>query len=140
MFPPDAARRDPVVVFDGVCVLCNGWVRFLMARRGGARFRFAAMQGPAGRALLARHGVDPGDPASFLFLHEGRARTDSDGVIAVFETLGGGWRLASALRVVPRAWRDAAYRVLARNRYRWFGRHAACAVPHPDARDRFLDA
>lgn len=140
MRPPDARPGEAIVVFDGVCALCSGWVRFLLRRDRAGRFRFAAMQGEAGRALLAAHGLDADDPLSFLLVEAGRARTDSDAVIAVLAALGGVWRAAALLRAIPRSWRDAGYRWLARNRYRWFGRNAACFVPDAAQRDRFLDA
>lgn len=130
---------DPaIIVFDGVCVLCSGWVRFLLGRDRGQRFRFAAMQNEAGRALLARHGLDPDDPVTFLLLDGQGAHTDSDAIIRVLAGLGGAWRAAAAFRLIPRALRDAGYRRLARNRYRWFGRKPSCMLPAPEHRHRFL--
>jgi predicted DCC family thiol-disulfide oxidoreductase YuxK len=129
----------PVIVFDGVCVLCNGWVRFLLRRDRQARFRFAAMQTGAGRTLLAAHGLDPADPASFLLVDGARAWTDTDAIIRVLASLGAPWRaVAMLLRRVPSPARDAAYRLVARNRYRLFGRHAQCALPPADALARFI--
>lgn len=136
----DARPRDAaILVFDGVCVLCNGWVRFLLARDPQGRFRYAAMQTPTGRALLQRHGLDPDDPASLLLIDDGVARTDSDAVLRVLTLLGGPWRwLSGALRLCPRRLRDPLYRLVARNRYRWFGRHQVCSVPDAESRERFL--
>jgi predicted DCC family thiol-disulfide oxidoreductase YuxK len=85
-----------------------------------------AMQSEAGRSLLSAHGIDPDDPASFLVLDGPQVLTQSDAVIRVIAALGGAWRCAHAARVVPRRWRDGLYRVLARNRYRWFGRRETC--------------
>lgn len=136
--PGNAAHDGAVVVFDGVCALCSGWVRFLLRHDRGAGFRFAAMQGAVGHDLLVAHGIDPMDPVSFLLVDGAAAWHDSDGVIEVLRRLGGVWRLAVALRMLPRTLRDALYRLLARNRYRVFGRRAACMVPPQDARDRFL--
>lgn len=140
---PMAEPAGAVIVFDGVCVLCNGWVAFLLRHDRAGRYRFAAMQSDAGRALLARNGLDPGDPTSFLLLEYGadqrpRAFTDTDAIRRVLVGLGGGWRLAHAIALLPRGLRDAAYRWLARNRYRWFGRHERCALPAPGHRQRFL--
>jgi predicted DCC family thiol-disulfide oxidoreductase YuxK len=131
---------EPVatIVFDGSCVLCNGWVDFLLRRDHRRRFRFAAMQGRNGRALLAAHGLDADDPASFLLLDAEGAHRDSDAVLRVITTLGGAWRLAGCVRSIPASWRDAAYRFLARNRYRWFGQRA-CRLPQPHEAARFLD-
>lgn len=133
----DADPR-PVVVFDGVCVLCNGWVRFLLRHDRQQRYRFAAMQTESGRALLARHGLDPDDPASFLLVENGQAWKDTDAIVRVVASLGGLWRMVHALRVLPPPLRDRLYRVVARNRYRWFGRHDACLLPPTGNEGRFL--
>ena len=140
---PQAEPGGAVIVFDGVCVLCNGWVGFLLRQDRVGRYRFAAMQSDAGRALLATHGLDPDDPASFLLIENDRGEaprvaTDSDAIRRVLVGLGGGWRMANLLALVPRRVRDPAYRWLARNRYRWFGRHDACTLPAPEHRHRFL--
>ncbi|GAB1594475.1 thiol-disulfide oxidoreductase DCC family protein [Lysobacter claricitrinus] len=128
-----------VIVFDGVCVLCNGWVRFLLRHDRDARFRFAAMQSDAGRALLQRHGLDPDDPASFLLMDDAGASTDTDAIARVLAALGLPWSvLATMLTSMPRALRDRAYRFVGRHRYRIFGRHAACALPPPDQAARFI--
>ena len=132
------SRPEPIIVFDGVCVVCNGWVRFLLKREGAANYRFAAMQGTTGRRLLAENGLDPEDPVSMLLVEDGVASSDSDAVLRVLASLGGAYRLAAAARVVPRPLRDRLYRVLARNRYRWFGRHDRCMVPSAEDVARFL--
>ena len=113
-------------------------VRFLLRHDRAGRYRFAAMQTAAGRRLLTENGLDADDPVSFLLLEGDAARTDSDAIIAVLTGLGGPWRLAGLARLVPAALRDPAYRWLARNRYRWFGRSDACLVPDSSLRDRFL--
>ncbi|WP_457319152.1 thiol-disulfide oxidoreductase DCC family protein [Stenotrophomonas sp. P5_B8] len=135
----DARAEGAVIVFDGVCALCSRWVRFLLRFDRRGRYRFAAMQGAHGRALLLQHGLDPDDPLSFLLLARGRAWTDTDAILQVVGGLGGAWRIVTVLQVLPRAWRDGAYRVLARNRYRWFGRHHRCYLPAPEQAARFLD-
>jgi predicted DCC family thiol-disulfide oxidoreductase YuxK len=127
-----------IVVFDGVCVLCSGWVRFLLARDYAERYRFAAMQSQAGRGLLAQYGLDPDDPVSFLLLEDGRAHTDSGAILRILTRLGGLWRLMALFYVVPAVLRDAAYRFVARRRYRWFGKRESCFVPTPDTADRFI--
>lgn len=136
---------DPraIIVFDGVCVLCNGWVRFLLRHDRGQRYRFAAMQGDAGRRLLADNGLDPDDPVSFLLVEydsgpSPRVSTDTDAMRRVLSGLGGAWRLAAVSALLPRRVRDPLYRWIARNRYRWFGRHDACMVPDPAQAHRFL--
>jgi predicted DCC family thiol-disulfide oxidoreductase YuxK len=128
----------PVIVFDGICHLCSRSIRFVLARPKAPPYRFAAVQSESGRTLLARHGLDPNDPVSFLLLDDNGAYTDSDAVLRVLVSFGGAWRLAQLLRVVPRRWRDALYRVIARNRYRWFGKRDSCLVPDAAVRARFL--
>lgn len=132
-----------VIVFDGVCVLCNGWVRFLLRHDRRRRYRFAAMQGEAGRALLARHGLDPDDPVSFLLVEydmgtSPRVSTDTTAIRRVLAGLGGFWRVAHLAALLPGFVRDPLYRLFARNRYRLFGRHDACMVPNEETRARFL--
>ncbi|HIE5095722.1 thiol-disulfide oxidoreductase DCC family protein [Stenotrophomonas maltophilia] len=134
-----AAEHSAVIVFDGVCALCNRWVRFLLRFDRNGRYHFAAMQGARGGAMLRAHGLDPQDPASFLLLDAEGAWTDTDAILRVLVGLGGAWRMSKLLQAVPRSWRDGAYRALARNRYRWFGRHDACHLPAPEHAPRFLD-
>ncbi|AAM38058.1 DUF393 domain-containing protein [Xanthomonas citri pv. citri] len=134
---PPAARAT--IVFDGVCLLCNGWVKFLLRHDRHGRYRFAAMQGQAGRALLQQHGLDPDDPLSFLLVDATGAWTDSDAIVRVLAGLGGLWQLSGVLRLVPRRVRDLGYRLIARNRYRWFGRSDHCMLPTPEQHARFLD-
>lgn len=134
-----STEASGIIVFDGICVLCNGWVGFLLKHDRGRRYRFAAMQTTAGRELLEQHGLDPNDPMSFLLIDREEALTDTDAIARVLAGLGGAWRpLSKALTVVPRPLRDWAYRLVARNRYRWFGRQSHCHVPAPEERDRFL--
>ena len=123
-------------MFDGICVLCNGWVRFLLKRDRG-RYRFAAMQSESGRALLSAPGLVADDPSSFLLVEDGRAWTDTDAIRRVLSGLGGPWKIAALIVLVPRFLRDPLYRMIARNRYRWFGT-TSCAVPTQAQRNRFL--
>ena len=135
----DAPGEAPIIVFDGACVLCSGWVRFLLRHDREARYRFAAMQTSAGRALLVAHGIDPDDPSSFLLVEGDRAWKDTDAIRRVVGGLGGAWRVAHALALLPRALRDRVYRLVARNRYRWFGRSETCLLPTPEQRARFIE-
>lgn len=131
-----AAR--PIILFDGVCVLCTANAQFVLRHDGRGYFRLASVQSAAGRALCERFGVDPDNPDTMLVIEGERARRDSDAVLAIAEGLGWPWRAAGALRIVPRALRDALYRRIARNRYRLFGRREACWVPNPEQKERIL--
>jgi predicted DCC family thiol-disulfide oxidoreductase YuxK len=132
--PPEPA----IVLYDGVCNLCSGTVRFIVKRDPARRFRFAALQSEAGRALLARYGLSADGTASIVLIQNGRAFQKSGAVLRILQQLHGPWALMGALRLVPRVIRDACYDMVAGRRYRWFGRKAACEVPTEDMRDRFL--
>jgi predicted DCC family thiol-disulfide oxidoreductase YuxK len=132
-----AAADGPVLLFDGVCNLCTGAVRFVVRRDPDGRIRFAPLQSAAGRALSARHDL-PDDLDSVVLVEGDRAYTKSDAAIRVAELLGWPYRAATVARLLPRRLRDAVYDVIAANRYDWFGRKERCLVPNEDVSDRFL--
>ena len=138
MNEPATIDVHPVVLFDGVCNMCNGIVRFLLARDRARRLRFASIQSEAGRVLLARHGLDAVAADTFVLIEGGRASVRSDAALAVARHLPAPWRWGVVLRVLPRPWRDAAYDYIARHRYGWFGKRDTCMIPTPDVRERFL--
>jgi predicted DCC family thiol-disulfide oxidoreductase YuxK len=121
------------MVFDGHCYVCSGWVRFLEPRQPTPPVELISMQSAAGRALFVEHGIEPDDPETFLVVDHGRVLTESDATIHVVSILGGTWRLTRILRVIPRRWRDAAYRLLAANRYHWFGKREVCYLARTSA-------
>lgn len=129
---------NPVIVFDGVCLLCNGWVKFILRHDTKKQFLFAAMQSEAGKQLLINHGLNADDPMSFLLLDEQGGHTDTDAIIRILTRIGSVWKIAVVLRVIPAIARDAAYRVIARNRYRWFGKRDSCMVPTEETAWRFI--
>lgn len=132
-------KQTSIVVFDGVCHLCNAWVRFLLKHDRVERFAFAAMQTDTGRRLLQAHGLDPDMPASFLLLDNQIAYTDSDAILRILRQLGGFWRgLGIVLSCIPRALRDPCYRFIARHRYRLFGRREQCMIPDEKISRRFM--
>ena len=128
----------PVILFDGVCNLCNGFVQFVIARDHRARFSFASLQSDAAKRLAVQVGSADGRE-SIVLLENGRAFTQSTAALRVIRALGFPWTFAYALIIVPRPLRDWAYAVVARNRYRWFGKRQVCMVPTPDLKRRFLD-
>ena len=130
--------EGPIILFDGVCNLCHGAVRFVMRRDPDARVRFAPLESGLARRLV-RERVGHEQPAdSILLLEEGELYQRSDAVLRIATLLRFPWPAIGLLRVVPRPLRDAAYDYVARNRYRWFGRKQACPAPDPEMRDRFL--
>jgi predicted DCC family thiol-disulfide oxidoreductase YuxK len=130
--------NQPIIVFDGKCVLCNRWVHFIIKHDARHLFKFAAMQSEPGQQLLRRYGLNPIDPSSLLLIDETGAHTDTQAIIQVISRFGGIWRLMVLLRLIPRLLRDPTYRWFARNRYRWFGQHEPCMVPSPDVVERFI--
>jgi predicted DCC family thiol-disulfide oxidoreductase YuxK len=135
---PDFADDRPLFVFDGVCVLCSSGVRWLVHHDRASRFRFATAQSPLGAALYAHYGVAMDD--TYLLLDQGRVYGKSDGYLRVAAILGGfGHVLAGVARLIPRALRDAAYDIIARHRYRWFGKTDYCALIPPELKERLLD-
>jgi predicted DCC family thiol-disulfide oxidoreductase YuxK len=129
---------DDVILFDGVCVFCSRWVRFVAARDVQKRFRFTTIQSPYGARLAQALGIDPDDPDTNAVVHDGRALMRSDGALTVLSTLPGfGW--ARALLWVPKPLRDAVYGLIARNRYKIFGKYDACMVPDAELRARVIE-
>ena len=147
--PPYSYRNDPAVpgfpddksliVFDGVCVLCSGWARFVLRRDHAFAFRMTTAQSPLGQALFRHYGLDTEDFETNLVITGGRAYAKLDTVAEVGRRLGGVWRLASALRLLPRPIADRLYDRIATNRYRLFGRTDSCMIPPPEWRKRFID-
>ena len=129
---------DDVVLYDGVCVFCSCWTRFIAARDRDRRFRFAAIQSGYGTRLARAIGIDPGDPDTNAVIHGGVPLFKSDGALTVLGTLPG-WGWVRALRVVPKPVRDTVYDLVARNRYRMFGKYEACAVPDEEMKARVIE-
>ena len=128
----------PVIVFDGMCVLCSANARFVLRHDRRGHFRLAAMQSEAGAALYRRFGIDPADPESLLVVQGDEALRDNDAILAIWSALGWPWRALRALRLIPRAFRDPVYRLVARHRYRLFGLRKSCWVPDASQLDRIL--
>lgn len=134
------ATAHGVVLFDGVCNLCNASVQFILDRDARGYFRFAALQSEAGAKALRAHGreASSGEPDSVVLIEDGRVYERSDAALRIARRLDGAWPALCVLLVIPRPLRDTAYKLIARNRYRWFGRAAECRLPSPALRARFL--
>lgn len=130
----DDAR--PLFVFDGHCGLCSGGVRWLMKADREGRIGFTSAQGELGRALYRHYGVDV--DTTYLLIDRGEAFGMSGGYFRLLPYLGGAWHVWRILGLVPEAVRDAVYRLVARNRYRWFGRHDLCALLTEEQRSRLV--
>jgi predicted DCC family thiol-disulfide oxidoreductase YuxK len=135
--PRSSALEHPIIFFDGVCAMCNRFVDLVLRADRRDVFRFAPLQGETARELLSPLADDPRE-WSMIYLDERGVHEESDASLEVYRRLGGVWWLASLLRLVPRFVRTPAYRLVARNRYRWFGRRDSCRVPSAEEKARFL--
>lgn len=133
-FPDDR----PLIVFDGACVLCSGFVRFVLRHDQRGQFRFLAAQSDLATAIYRHYGLAVGVWETNLLLAEGLLHTRSEAGIEITSRFGGIWSLMRVLRLLPRPVRDWLYDRIARNRYRWFGRQDLCLVADPTQADRFL--
>lgn len=133
-----AGGDAPRILFDGVCNLCNAFVRFVIARDPAARFRFGALSSDSAARVLREAGVTA-PPDSLVLVENGAVYFRSDAALRIARRLTLPWRLAYGLVVVPRFIRDGVYDFIAARRYHWFGRRDVCMVPTPELKRRFLD-
>jgi predicted DCC family thiol-disulfide oxidoreductase YuxK len=129
---------DDIILYDGVCVFCSRWIRFVAARDANRRFRFTAIQSAYGTRLAQAFGINPDDPDTNAVIHGGVAWFKSDGALTVLSNLRG-WGWARALLAVPKPLRDAVYNLVARNRYRIFGKYEACFIPDVSLQARVIE-
>jgi predicted DCC family thiol-disulfide oxidoreductase YuxK len=131
-------NETKIVLFDGVCNLCNGIVKFVIARDKKEVFKFAALQSEGGQALLEKHHLPTSDLDTFVFFVGANYYTKSTAALYVLKNLGGMWRLMFVFIWLPCSFRDWLYVRIAKSRYRFFGKTAHCMVPTPEIRARFL--
>ena len=134
------SNAHPIILFDGVCNLCDRAVQFVLDRDPEGVFRFASLQSETGRSLMRQHQLDPDALSSVVVVDGKRAYTRSDAALRIARDLRAPWGALSGFRVVPRVLRDGIYDFVAARRYRWFGTREACRIPTPDVAARFLDA
>lgn len=134
-----APSGQPIIVFDGVCNLCDRSVQFVIRHDHAGIFKFASLQSRAGRELLLKFGLDPHAVNTFLLVENNMAYVRSEAALRIAKRLSWPWRMLPICRVVPRPLRDRVYDFIARHRYRWFGKREACMVPTQALRGRFLD-
>jgi predicted DCC family thiol-disulfide oxidoreductase YuxK len=135
-----ATTDAPVVLFDGVCNLCNGAVQFILDHDRTHALRFASLESDSGRLLLLEHGmkVPEGDPDTIVIVDGGKAYERSSAVMRIVSHMTFPFWLARVFVIVPRPIRDFFYKIIARNRYRWFGKTNECRIPTPELRARML--
>lgn len=134
----DNINNHPILLFDGVCNLCNGFVQFVIKRDPEGHFRFAALQSEAGQTLLRQHHLSTDNIDTVVLIDKGEAHVRSEVAIRVASQMKGLWPVISVFRILPLALRDALYNFVAANRYRWFGEKDQCMIPTPELKQRFL--
>ena len=133
-FPDD----HPLIVFDGECAFCSGWVQFALRHDRVGRYRFLAAQSALGAALYRHYGLSPTNLESNILIKDGRAYLKAEGSLQAISGLGLPWSLIDVARLLPMRLLDRCYDFIAANRINWFGRRASCFVPTPEIRSRFL--
>ncbi|MGN7784984.1 thiol-disulfide oxidoreductase DCC family protein [Niabella sp. 22666] len=131
------ANDGHIILFDGVCNLCNGAVQYIIKRDGKGIFKFASLQSEAGKALLVRSGLPRDHLKSFVYIHGNRFYTRSTAALKVARQLNGPVQLLYRFIIIPKWIRDLVYDLIAKNRYRLFGRQDACMIPTPQLKERF---
>ncbi|NOT51818.1 MAG: thiol-disulfide oxidoreductase DCC family protein [Chitinophagaceae bacterium] len=129
---------NSIVLFDGVCNFCNYWVNFAIKRDKKRKLRFAPLQGETAKKLLLQFNIQPTSLSSVIFIDKGKIYTQSSAAIRICKYLDGGWKLCYGLIIIPKLIRDFFYNIIARNRYKWYGKKDECMIPAPGVKERFL--
>lgn len=129
----------PIVLFDGVCNLCNSAVQFIIRHDKKNIFMFTSLQSDTGQELLAQYDLPLNELNSFILIENNKAYTRSSGALRVIKKLKGLWPLLYGFIIVPKFIRDGVYNWVGRNRYKWFGKQDACMIPTPELKARFLN-
>ena len=132
--------EHPILLFDGVCNLCNGFVKFVIQRDPQGVFHFASLQSAAGQALLEEYGLAKDTMDTTVLIEKGKAYTHADVALLMGPRLNIWWSWVRLLWIIPRPVRNTVYNWVARNRYRWFGKQEACLLPKPEWKTRFVDS
>jgi predicted DCC family thiol-disulfide oxidoreductase YuxK len=133
-----AMQEHPVILFDGVCNFCNATINFIIQRDKKRVFRFAALQSEAGQRLLKQYGLSSTGLDSFVLIYKGKAYKKTAAALHLYPQLGLFWELTRVLWIFPAFIRDFGYDIIAKNRYRWFGKKETCMIPSPEIRSLFL--
>lgn len=127
-----------IILFDGVCNFCNASVNFIMDRDKKSKFKFAALQSDPGEALQKKFSLDPKDLSSFILIEQDKYYKKTTAALRVAKELGYPWNIAYVFIIVPPFIRNIAYSIIAKYRYKWFGKKDACRIPSPEEREKFL--
>ena len=134
-----AQQHQAVLLYDGLCCLCNRTVYFLVQIDHQAVLHFAALQSNTAKSLLEQVDYSRPLPDGVVLIHNGKIYTESDAALKSLQLIGGIWKLVAILRFIPHFIRNPIYRIVARNRYKWFGKYDSCPLPKPEWKHRFLD-
>lgn len=129
---------ERIILFDGVCNLCDSSVQFIIKRDPEGKFKFASLQSGIGQELLKKHGLKS-TINSFVLIENGKVYVKSGAAIRICKQLYGLWKMSTVFLVIPPFIRDSLYGVIAKNRYKWFGKKESCLFPSPEWKNRFLD-
>lgn len=128
-----------LLLFDGVCHLCDGAVQFILKHDQRGLIHFGSIQSAEGQSLYRQYGLDPEHPDTMLLITPEGVFRESDAALKIASLLGGRWSFALVFKIIPRWLRDRVYRFIAQHRYQWFGKHDQCLLPRPEWRARFLN-
>lgn len=127
-----------IIIFDGICNFCNSSVNFIINKDHKNIFKFTPMQSKLGQKILAIHNISLDNTDTFLLVKNGEAFTKSDAALAITKELKSPWHYLVILRIIPRPMRDYFYSLIARNRYKWFGKRKHCMIPTTELQNKFL--
>ncbi len=131
--------QHALVLFDGVCNFCNDRINFIIRHDKKNHFRFAPLQSETGKKVLRENGRDDTDPDTFILVENGKIYDRTTAALRIARKLDGLWPLLYAFIIVPPFIRDVAYRIIAKNRYKWWGKQESCMIPTPEVRKKFVD-
>ena len=131
--------KSKIILFDGVCNLCNGAINFIIKRNSKASLKFASLQSDTGKQLLKEYNIDPLKTDSIVLIDSNKAFLKSDAALRIAKDLDDAYPLLYSFIIIPAFIRNSIYDLIARNRYKWFGKKESCMIPTPDLKSRFLD-
>lgn len=132
-------KDQPILLFDGVCNMCNSSVQFIIKHDKKAQLKFAPLQSEIGEQLLAANGMRTAYFDSLVFIEKGKVYTHSSAALGVCKYLNGLFPILQVFYIIPKFIRDVIYKWIGKNRYKWFGKREACMIPTPDVKSRFLE-
>jgi predicted DCC family thiol-disulfide oxidoreductase YuxK len=137
MFAQKKSKHHPVLLFDGFCNYCNSWVEFIIQHDKKKKFKFAALQSDIGKKILKQYNV-PQEKESVVLIYNDKTHLKSSAGLHILFHLGGIYSIPFIFILLPEYVRDFYYDIIARNRYKWWGKRNECVIPNEDNKERFL--